>query len=99
EYKIPEKYKGYGLGGDLFGGFKGRVSTAYEELGRKSSTGVRHSGFGIPIPRPESRLPAAIPLIRRRRRRQPERHQLAGHATTTNGHDDVLPAIQHVRHR
>ena len=35
EYKIPEKYKGYGLGGDLFGGFKGRVSTAYEELGKK----------------------------------------------------------------
>jgi hypothetical protein len=35
EYKIPEKYKGYGLGGDLFGGFKGRVNTAYEELGKK----------------------------------------------------------------
>jgi len=35
EYKIPDKYKGYGLGGDLFGGFKGRVSTAYEELGKK----------------------------------------------------------------
>ena len=35
EYKIPEKYRGYGLGGDLFGGFKGRVSTAYEELGKK----------------------------------------------------------------
>ena len=35
EYKIPEKYKGYGMGGDLFGGFKGRVSTAYAELGKK----------------------------------------------------------------
>jgi len=35
EYKIPDKYKGYGLGGDLFGGFKGRVITAYEELGKK----------------------------------------------------------------
>ena len=33
--QVPEKYKGYGLGGDLFGGFKGRVSTAYEELGKK----------------------------------------------------------------
>ena len=35
EYKIPAKYAGYGLGGDLFGGFKGRVATAYAELGKK----------------------------------------------------------------
>ena len=34
EYKIPEKYKGYGLGAALFGGYKGNVVTAYEELGR-----------------------------------------------------------------
>ena len=35
EYKIPEKYKGYGLGGDLFGGYKGNVKTAYAELGKQ----------------------------------------------------------------
>ena len=34
EYKIPDKYKGYGLGGDLFGGYKGNVQTAYNELAR-----------------------------------------------------------------
>jgi cyclase len=34
EYKIPEKYKGYGLGAALFGGYKGNVVTAFEELGR-----------------------------------------------------------------
>jgi glyoxylase-like metal-dependent hydrolase (beta-lactamase superfamily II) len=35
EYKIPEAYKGYGLGGDLFGGYKGNVQTAYNELSKK----------------------------------------------------------------
>jgi len=35
EYTIPDKYKGYGLGGDLFGGYKGNVKTAYAELGKK----------------------------------------------------------------
>jgi glyoxylase-like metal-dependent hydrolase (beta-lactamase superfamily II) len=35
EYKIPEKYKGYGLGGDLFGGYKGNIQTAYNELSKK----------------------------------------------------------------
>ena len=35
EYKIPDKYKGYGLGGDLFGGYKGNVRSAYAELGKK----------------------------------------------------------------
>ena len=35
EYKIPEKYKGYGLGGNLFGGYKGNVKTAYDELKKR----------------------------------------------------------------
>jgi cyclase len=35
EYKIPDKYKGYGLGGDLFGGYKGNIQTAYTELAKK----------------------------------------------------------------
>jgi cyclase len=32
EYKIPDKYKGYGLGAALFGGYKGNIQTGYEEL-------------------------------------------------------------------
>jgi len=35
EYKIPEKYKGYALGGALFGGYKGNIQTAYKELDKK----------------------------------------------------------------
>ncbi len=33
EYKIPDKYKGYGMGSTMFGGVKGNVQTAYKELG------------------------------------------------------------------
>ena len=35
EYKIPEKYTGYTLGGNLFGGYKGNIQTAYKELDAK----------------------------------------------------------------
>jgi glyoxylase-like metal-dependent hydrolase (beta-lactamase superfamily II) len=32
EFKIPEKYKGYGTGSTMFGGVKGNIQTAYNEL-------------------------------------------------------------------
>ena len=32
EFKLPEKYKGYGLGGGAFGGYKGNIEKAYDEL-------------------------------------------------------------------
>ena len=32
EFKIPEKYKGYGTGSTVFGGVKGNIQTAYNEL-------------------------------------------------------------------
>lgn len=32
EFKIPEKYKGYGMGSTMFGGVKGNIETAYSEL-------------------------------------------------------------------
>jgi len=35
EYKIPEKYTGYTLGGAFLGGYKGSIATAYKELEKK----------------------------------------------------------------
>ena len=35
EYKIPDKYQGFGLGANLFGGYKGNIATAYRELDAK----------------------------------------------------------------
>ena len=32
EYTIPDKYKGYGRGSTMFGGVKGNIQTAYNEL-------------------------------------------------------------------
>ena len=35
DYKLPEKYTGYTLGGGLFGGYKGNIATGYKELEKK----------------------------------------------------------------